>query len=71
MPNHARQRRSIRLPGYDYARPGAYFVTMVTQGRVCLLGDVVDGRVALTDVGQMAEAAWFAVPEAVSRRRPG
>ena len=22
-------RRSIRLPGYDYSQPGAYFVTIV------------------------------------------
>jgi len=26
-------RRSIRLPGYDYTQPGAYFVTLVTSGR--------------------------------------
>jgi hypothetical protein len=25
--------RSLRLKGYDYAQPGAYFVTIVTQGR--------------------------------------
>ena len=24
-------RRSIRLRGYDYARPGAYFVTICTR----------------------------------------
>lgn len=26
-------RRSIHLPGYDYAQPGASFVTICTQGR--------------------------------------
>ena len=26
-------RRSIRLKGYDYTWPGAYFVTICTQGR--------------------------------------
>ena len=26
-------RRSIRLKGYDYSQPGAYFVTMCLQGR--------------------------------------
>jgi len=30
-------RRSIRLKGYDYARPGAYFVTICVQHRELLL----------------------------------
>lgn len=30
-------RRSIRLKGYDYSQPGAYFVTIVCQDRTCLL----------------------------------
>ncbi len=38
------RRRSIRLKGYDYTQPGAYFVTIVIQGRECLLGEIVDGE---------------------------
>ena len=30
-------RRSIRLKGYDYSQAGAYFITICTQNRVCLL----------------------------------
>jgi REP element-mobilizing transposase RayT len=36
-------RRSIRLRDYDYARAGAYFVTICAQGRECLFGQVADG----------------------------
>jgi putative transposase len=36
-------RRSIRLHGYDYSLPGAYFVTTCTQGRSCLFGETKDG----------------------------
>ena len=32
-------RRSIRLPAYDYAQPGAYFVTIVCKDRALLLED--------------------------------
>ena len=32
-------RRSIRLPGYDYASNNAYFVTMVVKNRECLFED--------------------------------
>jgi len=44
-------RRSIRLRGYDYAQAGAYFITICTQGRACLFGEVVDGEMRLNDAG--------------------
>jgi hypothetical protein len=34
-------RRSIRLPGYDYASAGWYFVTIICQKRQHLFGEVV------------------------------
>ncbi|HEX9728709.1 MAG TPA: transposase [Gemmatimonadales bacterium] len=57
------RRRSIRLSGYDYARPGAYFVTACTQNRTCLFGDVVAGEMRLNDVGQVATQCWLAIPD--------
>jgi len=42
------QRRSIRLQGYDYTLPGAYFVTIVTHGRELLFEDTVLHRVVET-----------------------
>ncbi len=56
-------RRSIRLKGYDYGQPGAYFVTIVTQHRACLFGDVVDGVMRLNEAGRVAEECWLAIPE--------
>jgi REP element-mobilizing transposase RayT len=52
------QRRSIRLRGYDYSQPGAYFVTLCTSGRECLFGDVADGEVALNYVGRVVHEGW-------------
>ncbi|MEO0107902.1 MAG: transposase [candidate division WOR-3 bacterium] len=52
------QRRSIRMPGYDYARPGAYFVTVVTQNRECLLGQVTRGRMRLNQAGEIVWDEW-------------
>jgi hypothetical protein len=50
--DHAKHhRRSIRLKGYDYAQPGAYFVTICVRERECALGDVVDGGMVLNDLG--------------------
>lgn len=55
-------RRSVRLPGYDYAQPGAYFITMCTAGKQCLFGSVKDGRVDMSDCGAIIEECWLAVP---------
>src|ERR1700726_630655 len=52
------RRRSLRLKGYDYAMAGAYFVTICTQDRACLFGDVVAGAMRLNEAGQMVAALW-------------
>lgn len=52
-------RRSIRLRGYDYSQAGMYFVTICTQGRLRLFGEVVDGVMKLNDAGLMIERWYF------------
>ncbi len=48
-------RRSIRLKGYDYSRSGAYFVTICTQNRECLFGEIVDGKMRLNEPGRILQ----------------
>ncbi len=55
-------RRSIRLKGYDYSRAGAYFVTICTQNRECLFGDIVDGEMMLNKNGEIVESVWNDLP---------
>jgi len=55
-------RRSIRLQAYDYASPGAYFVTICAHQRECIFGDVVSGEVSLSDAGRIAEQTWKRLP---------
>jgi len=52
-------RRSIRLQGYDYRQPGAYFIPIVTQNRACLFGEVVDGAMRLNEWGKIIREEWF------------
>jgi len=54
----ARHRRSIRLQGYDYTSAGVYFITIVTQDRKCLFGDVVNGQFRSNDWGQIVQDEW-------------
>ena len=51
-------RKSPRLQGYDYSANGAYFVTLCTQNRVCLFGDIVENEMHLNDSGQMLLKWW-------------
>ncbi len=59
---HVHHRRSIRLQGYDYARSGAYFVTICTRNRECLFGEIIDGQMVLNDAGGIVQAAWDDLP---------
>ena len=51
-------RRSIRLQGYDYSRPGGYYVTIVVDGRECLFGEIVNGEMVLNDYGRIVAEVW-------------
>jgi REP element-mobilizing transposase RayT len=55
-------RRSIRLKGYNYSSAGAYFVTMVTQGRDHLFGRIIDGEMIPNAAGWMILKWWNELP---------
>ncbi|KKT40386.1 hypothetical protein A3K29_03230 [Candidatus Collierbacteria bacterium RIFOXYB2_FULL_46_14] len=48
MNNDLPNRRSVRLKGYDYSLNGTYFVTICTQDRECLFGEIVNDPVGAT-----------------------
>lgn len=52
-------RRSIRLKGYDYSQPGAYFATICTYNKKCVFGDVIDGNNHLNGFGKIVEKEWL------------
>jgi REP element-mobilizing transposase RayT len=55
-------RRSIRLQGYDYSQNGAYFVTLCTQNRECLFGEIVNEEMILNEYGKIVEQCWNDLP---------
>ena len=54
-------RKPNRLPTYDYSTPGAYFLTLCTKDKQCILGKIVGGgaldapRIRLTNAGTVVE----------------
>lgn len=57
-----KNRRSIRLRGYNYSQAGAYFITVCAQNRERLFGDIADGQMVLNDAGRMATKCWNEIP---------
>jgi putative transposase len=55
-------RRSIRLKGYDYSSEGAYYVTIVTQGRECLFGEIIDEEMYINEYGEIVQKWWNEIP---------
>jgi putative transposase len=51
-------RRSVRMAGYDYTQPGAYFVTLVTHGREEIFGKIADREMQLNNLGEIAREQW-------------
>jgi REP element-mobilizing transposase RayT len=56
-------RKTTRLPGYDYSQPGYYFVTICTHRRRCCLGEVVEGVMRLSELGEVVQDAWKDLPQ--------
>ena len=57
------RRRSIRLRGYDYSTPGAYFVTACTQNRFPLFGQVANDKMEANRFGAIVEDCWAKLPD--------
>jgi putative transposase len=53
---------STRLKGWDNTANGWYFVTVCTRGRECLFGKLVDGRMQLSKIGNVALRYWKDIP---------
>jgi putative transposase len=52
-------RRSIRLKGFDYSQPGAYFVTICTYKKQKILTRIENGQTILTPAGAAVRKVWL------------
>ena len=51
-------RRSVRLKDYDYSQAGAYFVTVCAWKKEYLFGEISEGKVSCSDVGEIISDVW-------------
>ena len=57
------QRRSLRLRGYDYSQPGAYFITICVEQQKCLFGEIIKGKMQLNVTGEIVAEWWNCIPQ--------
>ena len=56
-------RRSLRLRGYDYSRPGKYFVTIcIHKPMERPFGIITNGKMAENDSARIVRACWNGLP---------
>ncbi|MGM9602403.1 MAG: transposase [Faecousia sp.] len=62
------RRKRNRLVGYDYSQPGAYFITVCTADRKCLLGSIVGAdahigpNLKLSHIGAIVQKYTDSIP---------
>ncbi len=61
-------RQSIRLKNYDYSQDGMYFITICTQDKKCIFGNISDSEKGemtyrLFRFGEIAKNEWFKTAE--------
>ncbi len=54
-----KNRHSIRLKKYDYCLSGAYFITICTQNKTCIFGEVINGETKLSKEGHIIKEEWL------------
>jgi putative transposase len=61
MNNHSSEfdRHSLRIKDYDYTQTGAYFITVCTYNRECILGSISHCEVILNKYGRFVQEEWL------------
>jgi len=54
---------SNRLQGYNYGARGYYYVTICTKNRIYYFGEIVNGEMRLSEIGEIAKTEWLKTAE--------
>lgn len=54
---------SARLSTWDYGWNGVYFITICTKNREHYLGEIIAGKMQLSEIGGHAEKCWRDIPQ--------
>lgn len=55
---HMHNRKSIRLPFYDYSEAGYYFITICSFDKKKIFGKIINGKMYETEIGKIVREEW-------------
>ena len=55
--------KSTRLKHWDYSSCGAYYVTICTKNRGKFFGEIINGKMVLSEIGEIVEKCWMEIPK--------
>ncbi|MFT5337185.1 MAG: putative transposase [Luteibaculaceae bacterium] len=61
--NNKYGRVSTRLSSWDYGSNALYFVTICCYKRVSFFGDISNGTMVRSEIGDMIEKYWLEIPQ--------
>ena len=50
--------KSTRFKNWDYSSPGSYYVTICTKNREPFFGNIVNGKMILSEIGEIVKHEW-------------
>ena len=56
-------RKQTRLKNYDYASAGWYYITVCTNNRECMFGNIINGKMKLNKYGKIIQNVWQSLPQ--------
>lgn len=51
--------KSTRLKFWDYSTNGFYYITICTKNRECVFGNIVNGKIELSKIGEIVSNEWI------------
>ena len=51
------------MQNWDYAWRGKYYITICTKGRACYFGQITNGQMILSEIGEIAKREWLKSPD--------
>ena len=52
---------TIRLQNWDYRWAGSYFITICTKNREHFFGEIINGKMNLSNIGVLADIFWYEI----------
>ncbi len=54
---------SARLKNWDYRTNAAYFITICTKDKIHFFGEIIKGKMKLSEIGELAHKFWAEIPQ--------